>query len=69
VPAVHDPWSSDLNATDYRPDLAFAIILDPPETLAIHAQTAHLDVGRTLSFDDCLLEMRHQFMAAKRPCL
>src|SRR5665811_1003478 len=61
--AVHDPRVCDLNAAEHRPNLALAVILDPPETLAIHAEPARQNVRFALLFDDHLLEMSHDRLA------
>ena len=61
--AVHDPRISNLNAAEHRPDLALAVILDPSEPLAIHAETARQDVSLALLVDDHLLEMSHDGLA------
>ena len=38
--AVHDPRISNLDAAEYRSDLALAMILDPSEALTIRAEAA-----------------------------
>ena len=44
-------------------NLALAVILDPPETLAIHAESGRQNISLALLLDDHLLEMRHDRLA------
>jgi hypothetical protein len=49
--AVHDPRISNLHAAEHCPDLAFAVVLDPSEPLAIHTETARQNESLALLVD------------------